>query len=190
MGGGASLSIKHVILGFLSRSRLTGYDLKKLFADSIILPWSGNSNQIYTALVDLHKEGLVTQEVQHQEHLPARKVYAITEQGREALREWVAMSEPEPPQIRNPFLVQLAWADQLSADKLDRLLAQYEAELAVQIRMLREQQQRQLPDPTRSPRDAYLWTAISGNLIAFYTHELEWARELRQGLASYPTQDT
>ena len=69
------MSIKHAILGFLSWSPLTGYDLKKRFMGSTTLYWSGNNNQIYRSLVDLHQNGFVTKEVQQQEKLPARKIY-------------------------------------------------------------------------------------------------------------------
>lgn len=175
------MSIQHAILGFLSRSALTGYELKKLFAESTLLPWSGNSNQIYTALVDLHQAGLVSQEIHPQERLPARKVYSITDQGRAVLRQWI-LSPPELPQLRSPFLVQLAWADQLSAGELDGLLAQYEDELDLHIRMLREQVQRQRSAPDSPAHGSALRAAIDDHLIAFYQHELEWARSLRQTL--------
>jgi hypothetical protein len=39
------MSIKHAILGFLSWQPSTGYELKKLFAESDTLSWSGNNNQ-------------------------------------------------------------------------------------------------------------------------------------------------
>ena len=183
------MSIANAILGFLSWQPLSGYDLKKRFADLPTLYWSGNSNQIYTALVDLHKRGLVTKEVQTQESLPARKVYSITPQGRDALRAWV-LSTPDLPVLRNTFLVQLAWADLLSADELDTLLAAYEGELAIQVLMLREDAQRHRANgavPQRTAREAYLWDMISDNWIGYHEYELSWIRTLRAGLRSLDT---
>ncbi len=176
------MSIRHAILGFLSWMPLTGYDLKKLFAESPTLHWSGNNNQIYTALVDLFDEGLVSKEVQQQEDRPARKVYSITPQGRAELRQWV-LSTPELPQIRNTFLVQLAWADQLTGGELDDLLARYVDELHVHLLMLQEQRRRGYTAPARTPREALLWDAIMDNRISAYENELAWARRLRQSLA-------
>jgi PadR family transcriptional regulator AphA len=177
------LSIKYAILGFLSWQPLTGYDLKKRFAESEALYWSGNSNQIYRALIELHQEKLVTQEIQDQESGPSRKVYAITDKGLSALREWV-LSTPELPQIRNSFLAQLAWADQLDAGELDVLLAAYEDEVHVKQMMLREQAQRNNISPARTPREAYLWAMITKNLLTFYEHEWDWVRQMRHEVSS------
>ncbi|RPI32756.1 MAG: DUF4180 domain-containing protein, partial [Chloroflexota bacterium] len=41
------MDIKFAILGYLSWRPFSGYDLKKLFADSAAFYWSGNNNQIY-----------------------------------------------------------------------------------------------------------------------------------------------
>jgi DNA-binding PadR family transcriptional regulator len=179
------MSIKHAILGFLSWSPLTGYELKKLFSESTTMHWSGNNNQIYKALVELHREALVTLEVQHQDDHPSRKIYTITEKGRSELRVWV-LSAPEPPQIRNSFLVQLAWADQLGTDELDTLLAQYEEEVTVQLAMAGEQKQRNRNSPQRTSRETYLWQMIAENQIAFYESEVRWVQKLRRELGVIP----
>ena len=104
------MSIKYAILGLLSWRPMSGYDLKKIIAESMSFYWSGNNNQIYKTLVQLHTEGLVDIEVQQQENYPARKEYKISERGAAELRTWV-LSAPELTQFRNTFLIQLAWGD-------------------------------------------------------------------------------
>jgi PadR family transcriptional regulator, regulatory protein AphA len=189
------MTIKYAILGFLSWRSLSGYDLKKLIIDSPSLYWSGNNNQIYRTLVELHEAGFVTNEVQPQEHLPARKVYTITEQGRADLRQWV-LSAPELPQVRSPFLIQLAWADQLAPDELDGLIGQYEHQVEMQCRMLRErqrreQQRREVPaNPVRTERETYLWAMIAENHVSAFERELAWLHELRAGLRARATGGT
>lgn len=178
------MAIKYAILGFLSWRSLSGYDLKKIFEDSQFFYWSGNNNQIYTTLVQLHKEELVTTEVQHQERGPSRKLYTLTEKGRSELRQWL-LSAPEPPQLRNSFLIQLAWADQLEPTELDTLLEKYEHEVQMQSLMGQEQKRRNLTTPARTPRESYLWDMIADNWITFYEHELAWVRKLRQELTNY-----
>ena len=173
------MSLKYAILGFLSQSPLSGYDLKKRFTASDTLYWSGNNNQIYTSLVQLHKDGWVSQEVEYQESLPPRKVYSITAAGMEGLRQWVR-SEPELPQVKNSFLVQLMWADLLEAAELDALLASYEEEVQVKGLMLQEQARRNSGLAGRSGRQQQLWRMIAENGNGFYRHELEWVRELRR----------
>lgn len=177
------MSIQLAILGLLNENPLTGYDLKKLFVDSDLFYWSGSSNQIYHALAELHQDKLVTQTIEHQDNGPSRKIYHITDAGRKALREWV-LSSPDLPQIRHPFLIQLAWGDQVEAAELDDLLTRYEDEVRVKLLMLREQAQRRTPSPTNSPRGAFLRERITAYWIAFHEQELTWIRTLRADLGA------
>ncbi|MBZ0286923.1 MAG: PadR family transcriptional regulator [Anaerolineae bacterium] len=175
------MSIKYAILGYLSWMPLTGYDLKKLFEESAAFHWSGNNNQIYKTLVELHDEGLVTLEVRQQEDAPPRKIYTITEAGRDALRRGV-MTGPELPQLKHALFVQLAWADLLTDDELDGLLMLYQEEVEVQARMYHERKSRKKGVPGRTPRETVLWDAIMDNWITFYENEVTWVRDLRQKL--------
>ena len=174
--------IRYAILGFLSWRALSGYDLKKLFASAYFLPWSGNNNQIYTTLVQLHKDGLVTNEIDHQARGPSRKIYTITEAGRQALQAWL-VGEPELPQLRHPFFLQLAWADQLAADELDELLANYVAAMQTQLLMAQEQRRRKELDPARTARESLLWQSIADHWIDFYAAEVAWVERLRTFLS-------
>jgi DNA-binding PadR family transcriptional regulator len=176
-----TVTIQYALLGLLSWRPLSGYDLKKIVADSTAFYWSGNNNQIYKALVQLHAEGLVELEVQEQANYPARKEYRITQQGAAELRRWV-LTQPEPAQFRSTFLMQLAWADQLDAAELDGLLARYEHAVEMQLLMLQERERRGVLNPARTPREAYLWREISAYFVTAYAHELAWVRALRQGV--------
>ncbi|MEC2346112.1 DUF4180 domain-containing protein [Paenibacillus barengoltzii] len=175
------MSINYAILGMLSTQSLTGYDLKKIIQDSPFMPWSGNNNQIYKALVELLEEGWVTNEVQHQDSAPSKKIYTITEAGREALKAWV-LSPPELPEFKNTFLVRLAWADALGEDELDALLAGYEHELYLQLAAEEEKLRRGEFSPRRTSREAYLWDQIHGRVLEQYRSELDWIRQLREDL--------
>jgi DNA-binding PadR family transcriptional regulator len=194
------MSIEYAILGILSWHSLTGYDLKKMFTDSVALYWSGNNNEIYKALVDLHEGNLVTREIQYQEDRPPRKIYSITDRGLAELRKWV-LSEPVLPQVKHPFLIQLAWADQLTPDELDDLLGKYEDEVQMKCMVCRVQRSPRdnavqgisrekslYLSQARTPREAYLWDMIMEYWSSYYENELEWIRkarrELRQGRLS------
>lgn len=185
------MSIDHAILGLLSLNSLSGYDVKKMFEGSAALYWSGNNNQIYKALIKLHEQGWVRYETQTQDNSPTRKIYSITEKGNEELRRWV-LTNPEIPQVRNSFLIQLAWADQLSANELDDLLGKYEGELRAQLAMLNFQKQHRNISPSGVSRDAYinvsaartsretfLWNMILENWVSYYQTELDWVGKLR-----------
>jgi DNA-binding PadR family transcriptional regulator len=178
------MNVKFTLLGFLSWRSLTGYDLKKLFIEVPFIHWSGNNNQIYKALIELHQNGFIDSELQHQEKAPSRKVYTITDKGIDKLRR-LLLSSPELPQYRNLFLIQLAWADRLGADELEDLLDKYEHEIQMQLLMLKEQKKRGLVNPARSPRESFIWDMIAENQSMIYAAELEWLRRLREGLKKH-----
>ncbi len=170
------MSINYVILGFLSSASFTGYDLKKKFSDSEIFHWSGNNNQIYKALVELHDEQLVTIEVQQQASKPPRKVYTITDKGLAVLREWM-LSPPELPQFRNALLMQLTWADQVDPQLLNGMLENYAEELEAYIVMLTEQARR-----NNDSSSGFFGKRIAEHWLDFYRLELDWVRGLREEL--------
>ncbi len=172
------MDIRYAILGLLSYQPLSGYDLKKIISESNLFYWSGNNNQIYYSLVELHKDGLVSQQVQPQDNLPAKKIYSITEKGREQLHRWAAAA-PELPERRHNFLIQLAWTETLSTPELLALLEQYEQEIAVQLRMRQALEGTPAAAPARSAREHYLWSKIDAHMLADYERELAWVRRVR-----------
>ena len=102
------MSLRYAILGLLSRESMTGYDLTKRFDTTIGFFWSAKHSQIYPELAALTKEGLVTFEVVTQTSKPNKKVYTITDAGRENLAHWVA--EPrEKRTVKDPLLLR-TWA--------------------------------------------------------------------------------
>lgn len=177
----ALVSVRYAILGLLSWRSFSGYDIKKAFADSTALYWSGNSNQIYPALVAMRQEGLVTSEVQQRENYPAKKMYTITAQGLAELKRWL-LTPPEAPRPRSAFLTQLAWADLLSAGELEELLGRYEEEVRTQLLMQKEKARRDKLVPRRTPRESVLWDKIAEHDAALFRCELEWLDELRAAL--------
>lgn len=175
------MAIKYAILGLLSWRPFSGYELRKFFSESVALYWSGNSNQVYPTLVQLHKDGLVQSEVRQQGNYPPGKVYSLTPGGQAALRDWVT-SQPVVPQTRNVFLTQLAWADQLDGEELAGLIDRYEHEVRMKLLMQRELIRRGPEGPARTPREALLWSMIAEHDCALHGAELEWVGRLRTAL--------
>jgi PadR family transcriptional regulator AphA len=176
------MDIQFAILGLLSWQPLSGYDLKKMIAESDILYWSGNNNQIYNNLIALHKAGLVSQEVVFQESLPAKKIYTLTEAGRQRLRTQL-LSDPELPELRSNFMIQLAWAGKLSKDQLEDLLARYGQEIRIQLHMRKERANPLTVQPGQTARESFLLLKLQEHLISFYQYELDWIRQLQKELS-------
>jgi DNA-binding PadR family transcriptional regulator len=175
------MDLNDTILGLLSWKPASGYDLKRIIAESEIFYWSGNNNQIYKSLLELEKEGLVTHLVQVQESLPAKKIYSITEQGCLKLYQSL-LAAPELPELHKGFLIQLAWTESLPDEEILALLAKYEDEIANRLLMHQAQAARPGNTPARSPREKYVWKRIADNIIATYQAELDWVRRTQAEL--------
>ena len=173
------MDLRSTILGLLSWKPASGYDLKQIISDSEIFYWSGNNNQIYKTLIELQQEGFVTHQVLHQESLPAKKIYSITEWGLAALHQSL-LEPPEIPELHKNFLIQLSWAEILSDEEILTLLEKYADEIANRLRMYQAQAARSDGSPDRSKREKYLWKRIAENLVAACQTELDWVRQTQQ----------
>jgi PadR family transcriptional regulator, regulatory protein AphA len=88
--------ITYGVLGLLEYwGPMSGYDLKRLF-DHVLAPmWGAVHSQIYNELRRMSTLGWVEMERVEQEARPDRKVYQITQKGRDALKTW----QEQPPAV-------------------------------------------------------------------------------------------
>ena len=93
-------TLGYAILGLLSREDLSGYDLTRRMAGQVGYFWSARHSQIYPELARLQEDGCVTHSVVEQRERPDKKVYEITAEGLDALKEWVTQP-PVPRPIRD-----------------------------------------------------------------------------------------
>ncbi len=175
------MELKDVILGFLERKQLTGYTLKGMFSELDFLPWSGNNNQIYTALIELEKEGLVKKQTMQQEKLPAQKRYSATEAGKKRLRHAV-LQPSDAPGVRNDFLLRLAWTECLSNEEITAMIDDYRKTIEMELVMSQEKMRRRSSGEARSAREDYMWGMILKNRAMALEGELHWLARLRDGL--------
>lgn len=106
---------KYAVMGFLSLAPLSGYDIKKMFEQSIINFWNESYGQIYPILKRLVDEGLATRSVEKHLGKPDRHVYALTDKGQEQLQDW--LSEPaEPQKQRIEILLKLFFGRQVAVE--------------------------------------------------------------------------
>lgn len=105
-----TLSLKHAILVMLEQEPSSGYDLLRHFRGSLGYFWNAKHQQIYRQLKQLCDEQLVSFENTSQSHKPDKKVYNISEKGREELLRW--LSEPvSPNKINDALLVKIYGAE-------------------------------------------------------------------------------
>jgi DNA-binding PadR family transcriptional regulator len=82
--------MRYPLLALLASRPAHGYELKQELEQhfgSVLPPL--NAGQIYTTLQRLERDGLVEGDRVAQERRPNKRVYRVTDAGREALQEWV-----------------------------------------------------------------------------------------------------
>jgi DNA-binding PadR family transcriptional regulator len=102
------MALRYAVLGLLNYSAMSGYDLNKLFEDSINNFWHASMSQIYRELNALEEDGLLTSKMLRQQDKPDKRVYSITPEGRAAFEEWLN-DFPEKPvkRTRDEFSLRL-----------------------------------------------------------------------------------
>ena len=102
------MSVKYGLLGILAKKPQHGYELKRTFEQITGGFWELNYGQIYQTLDRLESDGFVTFTVEHEDNVPDKKVYEITHEGRDALRDWIDNPEPRPRPLRDELFIRLA----------------------------------------------------------------------------------
>ena len=110
------MDVRSTLLGCLMYSNMNGYGLKKYFSLSFAF-FSGLSyGSIYPALKKMEQEGLISMTVEVQDGTPNRKVYSITDAGREAfIKALKKANQVEIP--KSHFLTKLFFFANLSPEE-------------------------------------------------------------------------
>lgn len=103
------MSVRHALLGLLAQKARHGYELRVAF-EAVVggdENWDVKPAQIYTTLDRLEEAGLVERQSDlGQGKEPSRRVYALTDAGRENLHDWFATGV-ETQHQRDEFFVKL-----------------------------------------------------------------------------------
>jgi PadR family transcriptional regulator, regulatory protein AphA len=183
------MSLSHAILGTLRAEPMTGYDLKtRCFDQSVAHFWPADQAQIYRTLDRMAADGWVESAIETQDGRPNRKEYRITGAGRDELARWL-LTDLALPALRDPFLIQLFFADPLSNAQIDGLLLR-------QIAHHRERLQRleAIPLPALSEltasREFSLQRLTLELGLALERAHIAWAEQARQVVTNLPEPPT
>ncbi len=94
------MALKHTLLAFLARESLSGYEIAKEFEEGFgSCFWKASQQQIYSELAKLEQQGDITYQAIPQPGRLDKKIYSLSEQGRQQLITWL-MQPTEPTAIR------------------------------------------------------------------------------------------
>ena len=174
-----AVSIRHLVLGLLTQQSMSGYDVKRFLKSLSWLIDSPSFGSLYPTLHALRENGLVTVEVVPRQGKLSRKIYTITEAGRQALREWV--DQPVAPGASlKTFVLRLLLASNLSHIGLITHLQQRRSQVAAHCATLNQ------------IAEALSGTMDSGQRLTFgygltlATAELTWLDSTLEQLSQQP----
>ena len=109
-GWNRSSSTRHALLNALLRGDASGYDLVKRFQPSAAHWWHPKSAQMYAELSRMEGDGLVTAETVIQTKYPNKRVFSLTDAGRDELRRYGAVPSP-PGEFKDELVIKMLSID-------------------------------------------------------------------------------
>ena len=111
----------YAVLGLIDAwGPCTPYDLKQAIETTVENFWPVPHTTFYAEPERLEKAGLLS--VEQEEHGRRRKLYSITEAGREALAAWIEEPTATPPQLRDELVLKVflgADPEPLAAERIE-----------------------------------------------------------------------
>ena len=104
------MSLRDAVLAALLGGESSGYDLAKDFDASVANFWPATPQQLYRELDWLAEHGLIQARIVQQERRPNKRMFSLTEAGRDAIRQFTA-NAPKPSVIRDELLVKVQASD-------------------------------------------------------------------------------
>ena len=152
--------MRNALLALLAQASGHGYDLKVRLEGGFGAAWPAvNIGQVYSTLGRLERDGLVSSEAVAQENRPEKRVYAITETGRDVLRQWLT-SPAEVPRLTDDIFMKLLLAGLPGlAGTIDRR-AMVERQRTHWLQLLRDVNARSLAGDPNDPGTLLLEGAI------------------------------
>lgn len=166
---------RYILLGLLNHEELSGYDLKKRIDLTVSRFWSVGYAQIYPTLAQMEHEGLVTKLVGESDKGPNRKIYSITQDGKECLRSWLLAPE-EKEYTKYEILLKLFFGASIPAQVSAARIQEFEERQRQNLNIIRLFKQELGDILEHSDDHLYFYlTVLFGEQI--YSAYLNWARQ-------------
>lgn len=112
----------YAVLGYLSITPMSGYDLTAAVRKSIDQFWQISKSQIYKELPLLEADGFVTATDVAQDRYPDKRIYVITADGETALDNWLTSSALPRSVCRIPELLKLFFGHRMDSESISTML--------------------------------------------------------------------
>ncbi|TQL44998.1 PadR family transcriptional regulator [Homoserinimonas aerilata] len=182
------MSLRYALLALLSVEPMTGYDLLKQFEASVGYVWHAPDSQIYPALRQMEKDGLLEGEEVTWGQRGKKRRYRITPLGLTAFRQWMNTPleysrERDPAHLKAAYL---EWAEPDAARAQMTAHLEHYAERLLQWQLKVEEIENGTSEmlvkrlatlpPSERPRATAFKKFTYEGLIGRAQQEIAWAR--------------
>jgi DNA-binding PadR family transcriptional regulator len=138
--GAPNAATPNAVLGLLSFGQeLSGYDLKKWADHSLrFFFWSPAISQIYSELRRLESLGYVTSRVVAKDDTRSRRLYRITEEGRDWLAHWLVSEPADVPVLKHPTILRVWLGHLMEPAALRQAVIEHRNRVETQLGEVRE----------------------------------------------------
>lgn len=158
-------TLKYAILGMLNQRDRTGYELMKEFEDGLVEFWPAKHSQIYPELKRLTEEGMVTYQVEISGTVLEKKLYTITELGRQTFLAWLRERHKMPPTPKDPFRLQVFFSHDLTPPERMALLTDQLEQHRARLAGLRRNQEKFDRLPARDTAEFSDYLVLMGAIM-------------------------
>lgn len=128
--------LKYALLGLIEKEEISGYDISNQFKREIGEFWSAKHSQIYPELKRLTAEGLIEYRTLITGIKLEKKVYCITQKGKQELLDWLTQPKTLPETEKDEFMLMMYFSAAISMEERKRLLQDQITKRIAKLEML------------------------------------------------------
>lgn len=191
------MSLRYALLAVLTVEPMTGYDLSKLFQQSVSHVWNAPDSQIYPELKRMEKDHLVVGKEVPWGPKGRKRQYTISPEGLQAFKQWMNEPVAYSPE-RDPAHLKAAYLEWATPEGARMILEAHREHFENKLSdwKLKHQEIESISNDLLSKRLNAFPTSQHKQIIAFklFTyegliqraqHEIAWARQGIQLLGSF-----
>lgn len=169
-------SNKYIILGLLSQSSKSGYEIKKVIDENFNFYWKIGYNQIYPYLQDLKDSGLVKVNNKKSDKGPDQNIYVLTDEGLEIFLNWLNTEIKKWPTFKNEILVKLNFGSIVNKNENIKLIEYYKENITKRLNEIRMIQYN-IQKNWKNHENFIFWDIIIDYGINISLAEINWCKK-------------
>jgi DNA-binding PadR family transcriptional regulator len=170
------MALAHAVLSLLSHEPYSGYEIAKEFQGSVGYFWQASHQQIYRELKKLEEQGLVRMEEVNEDRPLNKKIYYITDLGKQTLAGWID-SENELGVVREDILVKLFAGHLVDSKILIRQLEQQRRLYQKKLSNLQEKEREIFSQPEALDNNYFCPNITIQMGLRYYQTWIDWCDE-------------